>query len=270
MISRAKINVSLRVQGKRADGFHELETVFAEIDLADQITWVDDPEPFRLEVIGADLGNPEENLVSRTVRLFEKETGVTVHGRCRLHKHIPAGGGLGGGSSNAATVLRYLLSRFPGRCSRSRMFELAAQLGSDVPFFLIGGVCLGEGRGELLTPYHLPHDFPRAGVLLLPGIHMPTAAVFRAMKPDDFGKALVPGCNDLTAAACRVSQPFARFYERAASLAGSGRFWMSGSGSTCVWVGPGEDVGHPFQPLAEMCAIQPFQILEKSAPGEVH
>lgn len=148
MKSFAKINWSLRITGKRADGFHDLETVFQTISLHDELTFTPS-DRLSLTCDDPTIPTDESNLVIRAARAV----GATnVH--IDLRKRIPAGGGLGGGSSNAATTLRAL--------GRGDLRDVALSLGSDVPFFLVGGTAYATGRGEILTP--LP---PRAGMPLL-------------------------------------------------------------------------------------------------------
>ncbi|HEU4889755.1 MAG TPA: 4-(cytidine 5'-diphospho)-2-C-methyl-D-erythritol kinase, partial [Thermoanaerobaculia bacterium] len=150
MKSYAKINWSLRITGKRADGFHDLETVFQTISLHDELTF---RESSSLSLTCDDPTIPldDSNLVLRAARAVDAPD-VAIE----LKKRIPAGGGLGGGSSNAAATLMALGE------GRSDLPALALSLGSDVPFFLLGGTAYATGRGEVLTP--LPS---RAGIPLL-------------------------------------------------------------------------------------------------------
>jgi 4-diphosphocytidyl-2-C-methyl-D-erythritol kinase len=146
--SYAKINWSLRITGKRADGFHDLETVFQTISLHDELTFTP-AASLSLTCDDPSIPTDETNLVLRAARAVNAPP-TAIH----LEKRIPAGGGLGGGSSNAAATLLH----FGGE----RLPELALSLGSDVPFFLVGGTAYATGRGEVLTP--LP---PRSGIPLL-------------------------------------------------------------------------------------------------------
>jgi 4-diphosphocytidyl-2-C-methyl-D-erythritol kinase len=148
--SYAKINWALRITGKRADGFHDLETVFQTISLHDTLTFRES-ESLSLTCDDASIPVDDTNLVMRAARA----AGVT-NVAIDLRKRIPAGGGLGGGSSNAATTLRALGG------GRDDLASLALTLGSDVPFFLVGGTAYATGRGEVLTP--LP---PMTGIPLL-------------------------------------------------------------------------------------------------------
>ncbi|MFP6881629.1 MAG: 4-(cytidine 5'-diphospho)-2-C-methyl-D-erythritol kinase, partial [Roseibacillus sp.] len=137
----AKLNLTLRVLGKREDGYHELETLMVPIPgLADQLQ-IEPAESYSLEVVGAEIGPVEENLVTRALRLFEERTGVSCSYRVRLEKNVPAGAGLGGGSSDAAAILRALVQLEEAGLEGVELEEMAAQLGSDVPFFLREGPC---------------------------------------------------------------------------------------------------------------------------------
>jgi 4-diphosphocytidyl-2-C-methyl-D-erythritol kinase len=148
--SHAKINWSLRILGKRGDGFHELETVFQTISLHDELTFRP-ADQFSLTCDDPGIPVDDTNLVLRAARAVDaRPTAI------ELVKRIPAGGGLGGGSSNAAATLRALAP------ARPDLAEIALSLGSDVPFFLVGGTAYATGRGEVLTP--LPS---RAGLPLL-------------------------------------------------------------------------------------------------------
>lgn len=150
--SHAKINWSLRITGKRADGFHDLETVFQTISLHDELTFTPSD---RLSLTCDDPSIPtdESNLVLRAARAVNAPPTAI-----ELRKRIPAGGGLGGGSSNAATTLRALAG------DRGDLAQLALQLGSDVPFFLLGGTAYATGRGEVLHPMR---PFENAPLLLV-------------------------------------------------------------------------------------------------------
>ena len=140
MKSFAKINWSLRITGKRADGFHDLETIFQTISLHDELTFTP-ADRMSLTCDDPTIPIDESNLVLRAAGAVNAPPTAI-----ELRKRIPAGGGLGGGSSNAATTLRALGG------DRDDLAELALQLGSDVPFFLAGGTAYATGRGEVLTP----------------------------------------------------------------------------------------------------------------------
>ena len=177
----AKINLTLEVLGKRADGFHEVATVLHTIDLADELTL--EPAP-TLSLTGDDAGTlVEENLVMRAARLLQQALGEKRGARILLTKHIPVAAGLGGGSTDAATTLAGLARLWQREVSAERLAELAATLGSDVPFFLTGGAGLGEGRGEIITP--LPSMHETWLVLTTPQVTLDrkTARLYGAMRP---------------------------------------------------------------------------------------
>ncbi len=178
----AKINLGLSVIGRREDGYHELRTIYQTISLADQLevslggggTGVD------LETRGIDVPTGRDNLAVRAAMALLRELGVRRKVAISLRKRIPAGGGMGGASSDAATVLRVLLLLTGKKLPFARLLHLAAELGSDVPFFLMGGRALGVGRGEEV--YQLA-DLPRRScVLLLPRDGVNTTDAFRRLK----------------------------------------------------------------------------------------
>src|SRR6185312_8722930 len=183
----AKLNLGLRVLYRRPDGYHELRTVFQTISLADslEISF----EPARSVSIEME-GTPEipDNLAERAARMAMEAAGKTGAVRLRLRKQIPAGAGLGGGSSDAAAVLLALPVVGGFAIPAERLAELAAQLGSDVPFFLYGGAALGLGRGEELYP--LP-DFPAQQALLIASdVHSSTADAYRDLSATLRGDSL--------------------------------------------------------------------------------
>ena len=161
----AKVNLTFEALGRRADGYHEVRTVLHAVSLADEIAFApaDDlslvVEPPVTEPPGngafssaAFVPTGDANLVLRAARLLRREAGVTAGAAIRLRKRIPVAAGLGGGSSDAAAALRGLRRLWALDLDADALRELAAQLGSDVPFFVMGGAALAEGRGERLTP----------------------------------------------------------------------------------------------------------------------
>ena len=174
----AKLNLDLRVLHKRTDGYHELRTVFQTISLADRIDVSFTPSKKTTISLESALDIPN-NLVIRAAKLVLDAAQATGEVRFRLTKRIPMGGGLGGGSTDAAAVL-LALPVLAGRVVPMELLrELALQLGSDVPFFLDGGTALGLGRGEELYP--LPDA--RLGPILLvaPGVHVSTPEAYLAL-----------------------------------------------------------------------------------------
>ncbi|MBY0508433.1 MAG: 4-(cytidine 5'-diphospho)-2-C-methyl-D-erythritol kinase [Bryobacteraceae bacterium] len=185
----AKINLGLKVLYRRPDGYHELRTVFQTISLADDITLEftrGRPTAISLE---DPLGIPD-NLMTRAARMVLDEARVTGAVHMALRKRIPMGGGLGGGSTDAAAVLLALPALVGKRISPVRLAEMAVTLGADVPFFLLGGTALGLGRGEEL--YTLP-DVPQAkGVLVCPRVHVSTAEAFRTLARGGYAELTSP------------------------------------------------------------------------------
>jgi 4-diphosphocytidyl-2-C-methyl-D-erythritol kinase len=221
--SFAKINWALRITGKRADGFHDLETVFQTISLHDELTFTPSD---RLSLTCDDPSIPvdETNLVLRAARAVGAPP-VAIH----LSKRIPAGGGLGGGSSNAATTLREL--------GAGDLAPIALSLGSDVPFFLIGGTAYATGRGEVLTPMAPLSGIPL--LLLLPEERVLTKDAFARIT--HYSPALgIDAYRDFANFTNDFEEPvFAmlpRLRELKERMLLAGATWagMSGSGSTIV------------------------------------
>jgi 4-diphosphocytidyl-2-C-methyl-D-erythritol kinase len=175
----AKINLDLRVLGKRPDGYHEVRTVYQTISLADTLEVAFTPAPATEISLAGNLDIPD-NLAAKAARLVLDAMEVTGRVEVRLEKKIPMGAGLGGGSSDAAAVLLALPVLAGGRLETAGTMRLAAELGSDVPFFLLGGAAVGIGRGTELYP--LPDPPPRPGVLLAPGVHVSTAEAYAALR----------------------------------------------------------------------------------------
>jgi 4-diphosphocytidyl-2-C-methyl-D-erythritol kinase len=181
LASPAKVNLHLQVVGRRGDGYHELRTIFQTIDLADEVEVTLGGEGVRLEVHGsADLAAGPTNLAWRAAEGFLARWGGGCRGALvRLHKRVPIGAGLGGGSSNAATVLLALQELLGRPAPPPELWQLARGLGADVPYFLVGGTVLGVGRGDELVP--LPDLPPRDLVLALPDVEVLTPGVFAAL-----------------------------------------------------------------------------------------
>lgn len=149
----AKINLSLRILARESSGYHQLETIFCAIELHDEIRIEPASDGLHLEVEGAELGKVHDNLVYRAAHAFHEAAGRPAAARIRLRKRIPAGAGLGGGSSDAAATLAALNAIHGEPLDRVRLLEIAAALGSDVPFFLSESpLALAWGRGERMLP----------------------------------------------------------------------------------------------------------------------
>ena len=180
--SFAKINLGLEVLRKRPDGYHDILTLFQSVDLADVLDFV--PTAGRdIQLSGNDPSVPWDgrNLVYRSAELLRSETGKGGGVRIEVAKSIPAGKGLGGGSSNAAMTLLGLNILWDLHLGKDDLAELGKRLGADVPYFLEGGLCLGEDRGDHLTPLQ---DLPPLFCLLaLPPFSIGTAGIYAGWRP---------------------------------------------------------------------------------------
>ena len=188
--SFAKINLGIEVLGKRDDGYHEIRTLFQAIDFGDLLEFSLLPgREIRLSGTDASIPWDETNLVHRAARLLQLDFPGAGGAEVRVTKNIPAGKGLGGGSSNAAVTLLALNELWDLGLDRPRLHDYGRRLGADVPYFLEGGLCLGEGRGGWITP--LP-DLPVFYcVLALPPFPILTAEVYsrlRLTSPDEASK----------------------------------------------------------------------------------
>lgn len=182
----AKLNLFLHIVGRRADGYHELQTVFQLLDYSDELSFElrkNDPH-IQLTISYAttfshiDIGDIEHNLVMRAAKLLQKfsanpQQGAAIH----LHKKIPIGGGLGGGSSDAATTLIALNQLWQVNLSIDELSKLGLQLGADVPMFIHGKSAWGEGVGEYLTPIPLPESW---FLVIVPPCTVTTTEIFSA------------------------------------------------------------------------------------------
>ena len=183
----AKINLTLDVLGYRADGYHDLATVMQTVDLFDTICLsATDDNRVQFVCTQPELSN-DENLAARAAHLVRQRFAIRQGVLIELHKRIPTAAGLGGGSSDAAAVLLALQQWWQLQFSPSDLLDMASSLGSDVPFFLTGGLALCEGRGERVTA--LSSNWPitmRWLLLLKPAISVSTAAVFRNLPASDY------------------------------------------------------------------------------------
>ena len=242
--SPAKINLSLLVLGRRADGFHELLTEMAMIDLFDNIKLERTrQEGIHLSLSGRTIdGDPKKNLVVRALEALMERVrqggGSLVGGfAVDLEKNITVGAGLGGGSSNAAIVLWGGNRLLGSPLGFNELDEICRGLGSDVPFFLGGPRALGVGRGEVLRPL----SPPLSGDVLLwnPGVPLPTAAVYKALDPSSYP---VQGVCELTEEDRSI---------KIGSLLKSGKFFNSLEApalSLCPQIGKGIDFLESFRP----------------------
>jgi 4-diphosphocytidyl-2-C-methyl-D-erythritol kinase len=174
----AKINLYLHILGRRPDGFHELETLMCPVSLFDDLEMEEVDRGIHLQVEGADLPADSSNLAYRAAAAVLEKSGVAKGVRMHLTKRIPMGGGLAGGSSNAASVIRGVNELLQAGLSEPQLHEIAAGLGSDINFFLVNGPALCRGRGEKVQAVKLKKQ---VRVLLLnPGFGVPTPWAFQA------------------------------------------------------------------------------------------
>lgn len=231
----AKLNLFLHVTGRRADGLHLLQTLFRFIDLND-ILHFDLREDGVVHRINKIEGVPEEqDLCVRAARLLQKETACTLGVDITLEKRIPMGGGLGGGSSDAATTLIALNRLWQLGLSRARLMQLGLQLGADVPFFVFGENAFAEGVGEKLQAYELPKAWY---VVLFPPVHVPTAKIFSHSELTRDSVSIIiralslQHCrNDLQPVVCSLYPAVASYL---AELGKYAKAMMTGSGA-CVF-----------------------------------
>lgn len=240
--AHAKVNLTLEVLGVRFDGYHDLRSVVLPIPLHDDLVieaseelsagFEDEEIPESTRRALAALP-PEKNLVWKAARVLQLATGCTRGARITITKRIPAGAGMGGGSSDAAAALNGLNEFWGLGLSKSRLVELAAEVGSDVPALTLGGPVLMEGRGERVKPLADSElaDFPIPDlsrlVVRTPPVFVSTPAVFREFRESDRGKC----ANDLQPAACRLHPEIAQAL-RELEDEGCENVMMSGSGAT--------------------------------------
>jgi 4-diphosphocytidyl-2-C-methyl-D-erythritol kinase len=245
----AKVNLFLHVGETRPDGFHALESLIAFTEVSDQID-ISPAVGISLSPVGPfarALPRNDDNLALKAALALQRASGMQAGAAIRLEKNLPVASGIGGGSADAAAVLRGLDLLWGLACPQSDLLALAAELGSDVPACLLSRPCLAAGRGEILTG--LP-PLPRLSTVLVnPGVAISTATVFGSLNArTGVGKASPPGTlenlwdvigylgdagNDLEAPACRLApviQEVLNAFDREPGCAMSA---MSGSGSTC-------------------------------------
>lgn len=180
-IAPAKINLSLKVLGKRADGFHDIESLMVPLasnDLGDVLHF-EPAESYALRCDEPSVPVDETNLITRAVRRFEQSIARPCHWQVTLKKKIPHGAGLGGGSSDAATTLLALNELEGADLSNYQLAEMGASFGSDVPFFIYQQACVVMGRGEVVEPVHRPDISGQALLLLKPDFGVSTPDAYR-------------------------------------------------------------------------------------------
>ncbi|HET9746115.1 MAG TPA: 4-(cytidine 5'-diphospho)-2-C-methyl-D-erythritol kinase [Chitinophagaceae bacterium] len=177
-----KINLGLNIVGKRTDGYHDLETFFYPVQLRDAIEVIERPE-FRFSASGLDInGNNSDNLCVKAYDLLKKDFPGLPPVHLHLHKALPIGAGLGGGSADGAFTLKLLNKKFKLELSQKQLINYASQLGSDCPFFIINKPCYATGRGEILEETAIDLSGYKM-VLVHPGILISTAWAFGQINP---------------------------------------------------------------------------------------
>lgn len=187
LLAPAKINLYLRMLAKRPDGYHEIETLFERIDLADEVTFRARGQELRLTCTDPSLSCGEDNLVLKAARLLRQASGAAQGAEIHLTKRIPIAAGLGGGSSDAASTLVGLNTLWRLGFTREQLIGLAGQLGSDVPFFLLETpFAIGRGRGERCEPVSAGSRL--AQVLVTPRERLSTKEVYAGARAGEYGR----------------------------------------------------------------------------------
>lgn len=195
--SFAKINLSLRVFGKRDDGLHELCTIFQTVSLCDYLTF-EKNKKISLACDDAKIPTGEDNLIVKAAKILREHFGVKEGAKINLEKRIPSPGGLGGGSSNAAAALFGLINLWNIEIDLEDLCEIGKTLGADVPFFFFGGTALGTGDGSDVCPLK---DFSEKYVLIVaPGVDIPTRDAFARLNAPNLtnktSKSILKICRD--------------------------------------------------------------------------
>lgn len=236
----AKVNLALHLRRRRADGYHDLESVFAFTAFADTLHGRAS-DHLSLSVEGefaGPAGQGADNLVLRAAEALRAEAGVAAGAELQLEKRIPVAAGLGGGSADAAAALRLLNRLWHLDWPSARLERLAASLGADVPACVRSQTCLGTGRGEALADW--PQSVAGTPILLVnPRVPVPTGPVFKAWDQIDHGgidpsAPLTALRNDMTAAAIGLAPVIADVLAALAAGQGVTLARMSGSGATCL------------------------------------
>jgi len=234
----AKLNLFLHVVGRRQDGYHLLQTVFRFLDFSDQLSFAVRPDGI-VRLHNPIAGVPEEkDLCVRAAKLLQQKTGTTQGVDIFMQKQIPMGGGLGGGSSDAATTLLALNHLWKVNLNPEQLLELGLQLGADVPVFIFGQNAFAEGVGEKLAAIELP---PAWYLVLVPPAQVSTAEIFtsKELTRNTIPITIPPfsvwqGHNDLELVVCRAYPEVARCLEWLKRLENTTIAAMSGSGA-CVF-----------------------------------
>jgi 4-diphosphocytidyl-2-C-methyl-D-erythritol kinase len=250
----AKVNLHLHVTGKRADGYHLLDSLVVFADIGDRLTLTPSAD-LTLEVTGpfaSGLTEEPDNLVLRAARAVAERAGVSPTGHFVLEKNLPVASGIGGGSSDAAAAVRLMLRQCSATLDRDTIDDIALLLGADVPVCLQRRTTRMSGIGDWLADWP---PLPKVGLLLVnPGLQVPTRAVFKAREsefsppadlpatgwPDTAAmtRALRAARNDLEAPARKIAPVIGEVLDTIAALPGCLLARMSGSGATCLGIFP--------------------------------
>ena len=268
----AKLNLFLHVVGRRTDGYHRLQTLFRFLDYGDSLRF--SPRADAQITLARPLPGvlPEDDLCARAARLLQRVSGCDQGARITLEKRIPVGGGLGGGSSDAATTLIALNHLWQLHLPRRQLQEMALELGADVPAFVLGRDAFAEGVGEKLTPVDLPDA---CYLLVFPPVFVPTARVFAhpELRRDTPRLRFADwrpgnGRNDLEPVVCALYPEVAQALAQLRRYAPDSR--MSGSGATLFAECPDETAALALaQKLPLRTVIAPAAALqaEDGKPG---
>ena len=248
--SYAKINWTLDVLFKRDDGYHELRTIYQTVSLHDTLTVTETEGPIQVHCADPRVPSDETNLAFKAAVMLRKAAATTRGARIEIEKRIPVAAGLGGGSSNAAATLLALIKLWQIELTDQELFRIAASLGSDVPFFLLGGTALGVGRGEEVSPLEQIHCHHL--LLVNPGFAVSTREAYESLSRLTRSEAapIIPFAlmaangisglplaarNDLEEAVLAAHPEIAEVKRRLLSL-GARHAQMSGSGATVFGV----------------------------------
>lgn len=268
LFSPAKINLFLRIVSKRTDGYHNLSSVFQTLSLGDTLT-IERHDRDLLTCTDPELPTDETNLVLKATELFREKTGLKHFFKIHLDKRIPTQAGLGGGSSNAATVLWGCDQLAKTKIALTTLKHWGAEIGSDVPFFFSQGTAYCTGKGE--TVYHLPALASRTLWIVKPSSGLSTPEVYRRLKLsatplsekaiqrdlDDFLAGSLPYFNDLERPAFEI-RPELEKLKKELLASGFETVLLSGSGSSFFCIGSGK------APSDSQLAVYPVQFTNRS------
>jgi 4-diphosphocytidyl-2C-methyl-D-erythritol kinase len=276
----AKINRELRVGARRPDGFHEIRSRFCTIDLADRLE-IENAESLEITCAGLPVPEGDSNMVARAATGLAEELGISPRARIRLEKRIPVGAGLGGGSADAAVTLLLLSRLWDSPLSAAGLSDVAARVGSDVPFFLHGGEADVTGRGERVTPRE---DGPaRELLLLVPPFSISTGDVYAAYLMRTGGAARLAdrleidvtrnflGPNDLASAVLETNFQMVDYVKSAREIATESGITGSGSALVLCGVSPeGERrlaSRHPEASLYRVATVSRADYMHRTSQG---